>query len=199
MFQWYNSCLNKYPYVTNAITGFTLAVVGDITCQFYEHKYLSHKSNKNIDNKNSTIYSNRFDMFVNYNRSLEMGAIRAVVIVPFIMFWYPFLTKINPGKSLSNVVGRVIIDQLIGSPIVISLVFMSNGCIHGNIFESIDKIKTQGLIVWYTGLRYWPVVHCFNFGLVPLQHQALFAHFASIYWNAILSYYTYKQVVDLPL
>lgn len=153
-------------------------------------------------------------------RSLQMGLIRATVITPFVLFWYPLLQRLCPGTTLVRIAGRVILDQSIACPIVIVLVFTANTLMNQTIFHPNLKlsnlrqtwsqsISLEGLgdslkniivtvghqiedrlwITWKTGIQYWSIVHCFTFGVVPLAHQALFAHFASVYWNAVLSYY----------
>lgn len=190
--KWYNTYLNNYPLLTNAVTGFTIAVAGDIACQYYEQKYDASRSVRFHTDDLISDKDDKGKVNIYLRRAIEMGGIRAVVIVPFIMVWYPFLVRACPGTSLPRVLGRVCIDQALGSPIVIGLVFLSNGILQGDIPTSIHRIRTQGLYAWWAGLHYWPIVHTFNFGLVPLQHQALFAHVASLYWNAILSYYSNK-------
>eukprot|EP01038_Epipyxis_sp_PR26KG_P011665 gene11665-15619_t len=147
-----------------------------------------------IENQDSHIKNiqkhiiNRFQW--DFIRSLEMGTIRAVVITPFILFWYPFLVYLCPGKPFIRVVGRVVIDQLFGSPTVITMVFFAKALFRGDPYSTITNLKYQFIVTWVTGLKYWPFVHSLNFSIIPLKHRPLFAHFASLYWNAILSYYS---------
>lgn len=131
-------------------------------------------------------------------RSVHMGIIRASVITPFVLFWYPTLVYLCPGQSLFRVLGRVCIDQSIGSPIVILLVFVANAILQQDIQGLPQRIQSQFMNAWKTGLQYWPIVHSFNFGFIPLSHQPLFAHFASVYWNAVLSYYANIQHQEPP-
>jgi hypothetical protein len=186
LINFYNHCLTVWPMTTNATTGFTIAAAGDVVCQYYEQKLdkTRIKSAESIE-----ISAVKYDWI----RALEMGVIRAVVIVPFITVWYPFLIYACPGSTIPRIIGRVAIDQSIGSPSVIVLVFVSHACLHGDPWSSIDRIYKQGGNAWAAGLQYWPFIHTINFGLVPLRHQALVAHVASLYWNAILSYYSYKE------
>lgn len=172
---------------TNATTGFTIAAAGDIICQYYEQKYDTKSITK------STTKADTQHVKYDWARVFEMGLIRAAVIVPFITVWYPFLVYASPGSSFVRVLGRVVIDQSIGSPTVVALVFVSHACYIGDPLSSINRIYSQGGYAWAAGLQYWPFIHTFNFGLVPLRHQALVAHLASLYWNAILSYYSNRE------
>ena len=90
--------------------------------------------------------------------------------------------------------GRVSFDQLFGSPMVIAMVFISTSILHGDIVSCAYRFREAFFITWVNGLKYWPIVHCITFGVIPLKHQPLFAHFASLYWNAVLSYYANQSI-----
>eukprot|EP01039_Chlorochromonas_danica_P008236 gene8236-9083_t len=171
LFSFYTNLMAKAPIVTNCATGFFIAGLGDYLSQRY------------FERQSEPVFS------WNHSRSLDMGIIRAAVITPFVLRWYPFLVWACPGSGAVRVLGRVVIDQLIGSPSVIILVFMANATLQGDLRGLPDRLRQQFAVTWRTGLQYWPIVHSFNFGFVPLHHQPLFAHFASVYWNAVLSYY----------
>lgn len=189
----YLSLLQKRPYLINATTGFGIAVVGDVACQYYI------ESAKELD----------------IGRSADMGLIRAFLITPFIQFYYPLLRSLSPQRTVMGVAKMVLIDQLIGSPTVIALVFAgtcalgtgSTGipscCGGGSRSSDTDKLTFPTSLVkkieedlpacWKKGLQYWPWVHVITFGLVPLLHQPLWASFASIYWMGLLSYHAHRS------
>jgi len=128
---------------------------------------------------------------IDWKRTFDMGLIRAAVITPFIYFWYPFVARTSPGKNIINIIGRIIVDQLLGSPTVILLVFTARAILNNNNLESlINKIRYQMFPTWIAGICYWPFAHAITFGIMPLKHQALWAHFASLYWNMVLSYHS---------
>ena len=128
---------------------------------------------------------------IDWKRTFDMGLIRASVITPFIYYWYPYVARISPGKQIINIIGRITVDQLFGSPFVILLVFTARTILSNNSLDYlINKMKDQFFPTWKAGLMYWPFIHSITFGIMPQKHQALWAHFASLYWNAILSYYS---------
>lgn len=185
--------------MTNATTGFAIAFIGDIICQSYvQNMHTSTDKDAGLsrgvtldNDKESKMNWLRDSQFTNidYHRAFIMGGIRAIIIVPFILVWYPFLARIGPGNSIPSIIRRVCVDQTFGSPIVIGLVLGANSLImNGNI--EFDILVKDGQLAWVKGLQYWPFIHAVNFSLFPLHHQALVAHIASIYWNAILSYYS---------
>ena len=129
---------------------------------------------------------------IDWKRTFDMGLIRAAVITPFIYFWYPFVAIVSPGKNIINIIGRIIVDQLLGSPTVILLVFTARAILSNNNLESlINKIRYQMFPTWIAGICYWPFAHAITFGIMPLKHQALWAHFASLYWNMVSKHYYY--------
>lgn len=178
-FRRYSSLVQRAPYLTNCTLGFAIATAGDYLSQ----KYFEQPSTA--------------DKFVwNGSRSVDMGIVRATVITPFIMQWYPILVRLCPGGTVLRVAGRAALDQCIGSPVVICLVFLANSLLSKTVPTLPRRLEEQFYPTWKTGLNYWPFVHMINFGFVPLAHQPLVAHFASIYWNAVLSYYSNKAVVN---
>lgn len=166
----YERLATKHPLKVNCVTGFIIASVGDIGCQVFD------KTKANNWNK---------------VRTMEMGLIRAFIVTPFIVNWYPFLASTFPGKAISTVACRVLVDQMIGSPIVITLVFFSSTFFNLKPPSvAIARMQENFFVTWKKGLQFWPFVHSFNFGFVSQVYQPLFAHVASLYWNMILSYYS---------
>ena len=55
------------------------------------------------------------------------------------------------------------------------------------------KIRDEFSTAWLAGAQYWPFIHSFNFGFVPLIHQPLVAGVGSVYWYAMLSHFTHKE------
>eukprot|EP01036_Dinobryon_divergens_P033722 gene33722-43580_t len=145
--------LKERPLLVNCVTGFVVATIGDFSAQKYSQQF------------------EITEPAIDYVRAVEMGFIRATVITPFIVLWYPLLQKFFPGASAVAVIGRVITDQLIE-----------------------ENFQNKLFTTWITGLQYWPIIHTVNFGFIPSLHQPLFAHVASVYWNAVLSYYAFRTL-----
>lgn len=241
---YYNTQVSQRPFITNSVTGFFIASLGDVISQYESlHQSLtpslsgslstgSALSKYNDDVRQScqtTIQSSfpsakttsiekhlsalkqhkhtvksdtvavtsvapiKLSMLEAWDvkRTFDLSLIRAIVVTPFIIVWYPCLQRMSPGAMWYNLVGRITIDQLIGSPIVITLVFLCKSLLHGTgIFNGLRNLHDQGLITWLKGLQYWPIVHSFTFGIIPPTHRPLFSHIMSIYWMYLLSYYS---------
>ena len=226
----YNSCLNKSPMLTNSVTGFVIAALGDIAVQKYladeENKQKTASSSssrssssgsssstsssssssssnsnskKNLDSKSVSVGAAPGTKVSKHwwqaGRTLEMGIIRAAVVAPFVFSWYPFLARTVPGRAVHRVLGRVCLDQALGSPMVVMMVFTASAILQGaGPAAALQRIREKGLTTWIAGLQYWPFVHTINFGFIPSHHQPLFAHVCSLYWNAVLSYYANVKI-----
>lgn len=164
---WYLAQLRERPALTNAATGFVIAATGDVGCQLY----LSD-GEKRID----------------WRRTLDMALVRALVLSPFVSWYFPWLARLVPGSKPTNVLSRVLADQLIGSPVSICLTFAAVGVMRGEPEAIWPRIQSQLWPTWKTGATYWPFVHALNFRFVHVSHQPLVAHLASFWWNAVLSY-----------
>ncbi len=166
----------RHPLPTSCILGFFIALIGDVGCQrFFE--------TPSAENEKVWKWDSR--------RSVEMGSIRCFVVAPFIHAWYPMLVVLSPGTSVLRVLGRIALDQLLGSPVVICLVFCSSAIAKGrNPMSAFCQLREHGFSTWWAGFHFWPFVHFINFGFVPPKYQSIFSHFASVYWNAVLSYYS---------
>lgn len=216
--QFYLDVSDRFPKLVNGTTGFLIAGLGDYLCQrHFEYpqklalaavptadpsdgdnaqtlKTIVHSPSVQqmaLPTDNATEEGFTWDV----KRSLDLSLIRAFVITPFVMKWYTILPKLSPGLSPRSIFVRILLDVAIGSPCVISLVFVSSAILKGDISRCVDTFRGQFYDTWLTGIQYWPFVHTFNFRFVPLKHQPLFAHFASVYWNAVLSYYSNKPAV----
>jgi hypothetical protein len=198
--------------MTNCVTGFVLAALGDIAVQKYladeEAKKRKAPSSSSTSGSSSSSDAGKGVSLASSNpgnkitgdvhskhwwhagRTLEMGIIRAAVVAPFIFYWYPFVARTIPGRAIHRVLGRVCLDQALGSPMVVMMVFTASALLQGaGPAAAIQRIREKGLTTWIAGLQYWPFVHTINFGFVPSHHQPLFGHVCSLYWNAVLSYY----------
>lgn len=124
----------------------------------------------------------------NARRTVEMSVIRAVIMAPFLQLYFPWLSRLVPGTTMPQVFKRVLADQLIGAPVSISLIFLAAATIRGDPANVVPRIQEQLIPTWQNGASYWPFIHSLNFKFVPVMHQPVVAHIASIWWNVVLSY-----------
>ena len=149
------------PLTTSMVLGFIIAGTGDVICQVQEGRSLEA---------------------VDVSRVGELSVTRAAVMSPFLYWYFPKLSSVLPGSSWPRVIGRVCLDQAVGAPISLTIIFFFTSTLKGRPMEVKERLQERLLPTWYQGATYWPFVHLFNFKFVPLPHQSLFAHFASVWW-----------------
>ena len=191
LFLWYSNKLKANPVLVNVVSGFAIASAGDVAAQVFEQRYRTADDVQSSPPTAAPAPAPALDL--DLRRTLNLGVIRCAVIAPFISVWYPFL-----ARTFSSTLQKVVFDQAFGSPFVISAVFLSNEILSGSAAAPswdgfASKFLTDGLSAWRLGLCYWPIVHSITFGLLPLRHQPLWAHCASVPWNATLSFFANKR------
>ena len=192
----YTRVLTKAPFTFTVGSGFVLAFVGDVYCQY---EFESGRGYFYKDEKPDPSW--KWSM----ERSIELSVLRGTVLGPWTYIYYPWLARVIPGSGLKYAVARAALDQFVGSPVVIMLTFFCSDLYNGKYFNNninsafsntYKKLRDQGPYAWQGGAKFWPLVHTFNFRFVPPLHQPIFAHVMSIYWNAILSFYNNKANIS---
>jgi hypothetical protein len=80
-----------------------------------------------------------------------MAFIRAVVMAPFLHVYFPWLAARAPGTSLASVAKRVAIDQAVGAPVSISLVFAAASLLRGEPAAFPERVREQLPATWVAG------------------------------------------------
>ena len=177
----YLDAVNSKPIITNGIIGMFVASLGDLLCQMIENKQSS----------SSSMMSLSWDK----KRSLNLALIRGFLVVPFVVRWYAKLAELYPETTTISLLKRCLTNEVLGSPFMIALVFFGNAILTSNtphkaLYSFIDRYKKQGISTWISSFSFWPLCHILVTFRLPLHYQPLWASFAAVYWNAILSYHT---------
>jgi protein Mpv17 len=85
-------------------------------------------------------------------------------------------------------VKRVLVDQLLFSPVFLAVFFAYNHIgERGKLAGLSNRFKAGYAETLKANYKLWPLVQCINFYLVPLNYQLLFLNFVAIGWTAFLS------------
>jgi hypothetical protein len=170
----YLRALAARPMAVNAATGALTASLGDLFCQLAVER---------------GPYSAR--------RTAEMAAVRAGFMAPFLTLYFPALARTVPGTGWRAVTARLVLDQALGAPLTISVTFALAAALQGRPETALPRIQQQLLPTLATSVCFWPIVHSFNFRLMPVAHQPLVAHVASLFWNSYLAFAS-NVVLEMP-
>lgn len=129
-------------------------------------------------------------------RSRDVG-ITGFMFGPFCHYWYQYLDRWFPGHTAAIVAKKLIVDQLICSPVVISSFLFVTSYLEGKrnkelTDEMIKKGKTLYLAEWIV----WPPAQLINFSVVPLKYRVLFDSGVSFGFDWYFSAVKYRVPKD---
>jgi len=108
---------------------------------------------------------------------------------PIVSTWFDFLEAQLPGTSFDVALQRMICDQFMMAPFVLSLFFCVTALMDGKgINGAIMKVKEN---IWNTlkvNWMIWPLVQVINFSFIPPHERVLFVNIINMPWTAYLAY-----------
>ncbi|KAF0695243.1 Aste57867_13935 [Aphanomyces stellatus] len=184
LWQQYMHLLEKYPLTTKALTSSVIAGTGDVLCQ-------------------TAFESKPFDV----QRFATFTALGGVFIAPTLHVWYGFLNRAITGTAKAAVASRLVLDQFVFAPTFMASFFgvllvvtpsdpASEGDSLAKRFQ--DKLNRDWWPAVQTNWVVWIPAQLCNFALVPPALQVLFSNVIGLFWNAYMSYISYKPIEEKP-
>lgn len=142
-------------------------------------------------------------------------ALGLVLVGPTLHYWYGYLARTFAADSTLNVLKRLALDQLVFTPLFIT-VFMSSvlaldgrpenviccalHCFYHTNCEQLqqipDKLRSDFTTTLMANYSVWVPAMFLNFKFVPPQFQVLFSNAVGYLWNVYLSFASHKQVEE---
>jgi len=169
---WYLMSLDKNPIATKAVTSAVLTLAGDLICQLV------------IDQVPE----------LDLRRTFVFTFLGIALMGPTLHVWYLYLSKLVTISGASGVITRLILDQLIFSPIFIGLFMSLLVTFEGKPSLVVPKLKQEWLSSVVANWQLWIPFQFLNFYFVPQKFQVLAANFVALAWNVILSFKAHKEV-----
>lgn len=158
----------KLLFATNVGISISLSAAGDIIEQKLEK----------IEG-----YTNQWDTLRTRNMALS-----GMTIGVFCHHWYFFLEKYMPGRTIGMVMKKVVVDQLICSPICITTFFLTLGYLEKTkVPEIIDEIKRKAIILYTAEWVVWPPAQVINFYILPIRYRVLYDNIISLGYDVYTS------------
>ncbi|XXG52677.1 hypothetical protein AAC387_Pa03g0938 [Persea americana] len=170
---WYLIALERYPMLTKALTSAFLNFIGDSICQLLINRMPC------LDLKRSFIFT-----FLGF-----------VLVGPTLHFWYFYLSKLVTLPGASGAFLRLIIDQLIFSPLFIGVFLSCLVTLEGRPTEIMPKLQQEWFSAVLANWQLWIPFQFLNFRFVPQQFQVLAANVIALAWNVILSFKAHKDIL----
>jgi protein Mpv17 len=122
-----------------------------------------------------------------WQRAARMASYGFLIYGPLSQVWYEVLDHFMPMKNLTNLSLKVVANQVILGPVVITLVFAWNKLWEGRLEQLPELYRTRALQTLLDGWKFWIPASVLNFGVIPLQARVAFMSSCSIFWNFYLS------------
>lgn len=164
----------KYLFITNILAGSALLGLGDGIEQTIERK-------RRIRNKHD------------WKRTCNMITMGATF--GFLAHnWYRILDKRFRGNTTSAVTKKVLLDQIVGSPVGYTIFIFGYNALDGVGYsrskeEFIDKFPTLYIADWCV----WPLAQAINFKYINARYRAVYVNTLTLGWNVFLSYIKYED------
>ncbi|XP_018562269.1 mpv17-like protein 2 [Anoplophora glabripennis] len=164
----------KYLFVTNTISSGVLMLLGD--CLQQEIEYQNKKLTKRYD------YGRLNRMFL---IGLAFGSINH--------YFYIWMAKIMPDRSKKTARRKLILDQIIMSPLCIIIFFYGMGLMESkSLPECTKELKSKFWDVYVMDFFLCAPSQFINFYYVPVKYQVFYVNAIALVYSMFLSYFKHN-------
>ncbi|XP_043289209.1 mpv17-like protein 2 [Venturia canescens] len=158
----------KNLFYTNVGISISLSAVGDILEQHYE------------------ILKGEWERWCpNRTRNMAISGMSVGIICHH---WYRYLDKRLPGRTIGIVVKKVVIDQLVCSPLCIAMFFITLGILEkSNWSELKEEIREKAHRLYIAEWVVWPPAQLINFYILPTKYRVLYDNTISLGYDVYTS------------
>lgn len=167
----YENSLSEKPVATKTIINIVIYLLGDWLSQ--------------------TLFRGGDVLDFDASRTLRNGFV-GMCFGPAVHEYYEFSDWILPVEGLTlgitNRAFKILMDQTIYLSVKCSIYIMAIAVLNGDSVEAgADNVKNRLKPIMFTAWKFWPLVHCVTYGLIPARHRILWVNSVDLVWNAILS------------
>lgn len=168
-----HTMFKKHLFLTNVGISLTLSGVGDILQQHYE--LLQGDQQK-----------------WNHTRTLHMS-VTGMTVGIFCHHTYKLLDSFFPGRTLKTVLKKVLVDQLVTSPLCITIFFVTLASLErSNVDTFVKQLKQKGWRLYVADWVVWPPAQIINFYFLPTRFRVLYDNTISLGYDVYTSYVAHE-------
>jgi protein Mpv17 len=167
----YENSLSEKPVATKTIINVVIYLLGDWLSQ--------------------TLFQGKNVLDFDAARTIKNGFI-GMCFGPAVHEYYEFSDYILPVEGatfgVTNRAFKILMDQTIYLAVKCSIYIVAIGVLNGDtIGNSTENVKNRLKPIMFTAWKFWPLVHCVTYGLIPARHRILWVNSVDLVWNAILA------------
>ncbi|CAK1586041.1 unnamed protein product [Parnassius mnemosyne] len=163
---------------TNVLLSMTISTVGDVLEQSYE-----------IFKKDLQTYD--------FRRTSQMalsGSTSGIIC----HHWYNFLDKIIIGRSIHNVIKKLLLDQFICSPLIIVSFFATVAIFEKNPLENFTgEVQEKFWSLYKAEWVIWPPAQIINFYFLPTKYRVLYDSTISLGYDVYTSHVKHRKSSEI--
>lgn len=112
-------------------------------------------------------------------------------------YWYLFLDKKIPGKSIGVVARKILYDQIFFSPICILACLVAAGLIESSNHQTILKeLQDKGTKLYLAEWFVWPPAQFINFYFLPTRFRVIYDNFVSLGYDMYTSHVKHEDLKE---
>ena len=171
----YESALQEKPIMTKTFINVVIYCLGDWLSQ--------------------TVFQRKNVLDFDVKRTLRNGFI-GLCFGPLVHQYYEWSDHILPVEGgLFNRLRKIFMDQTLYLSVKCSIYIAAVGLLQGDTMETVtESVKTRIGPICFTAWKFWPLVHCITYSVIPAQHRILWVNCVDLVWNAILSTLSRKEI-----
>jgi len=167
----YENSLSEKPVATKTIINIVIYLLGDWLSQ--------------------TIFQSKNILDFDAARTLKNGFI-GMCFGPVVHEYYEYSDWILPVDGvtigITNRAFKILMDQTIYLSVKCSIYILAIGVLNGDgVGGSSENVKNRIKPIMFAAWKFWPLVHCVTYGLIPARHRILWVNSVDLVWNAILA------------
>lgn len=108
---------------------------------------------------------------------------------PAVHAYYEWSDHILPVEGgLVNRLEKILMDQTLYLTVKCSIYIAAVGLLQGDNYETVqNSVKTRIRPICFTAWKFWPLIHCITYSVIPNRHRMLWVNCVDLIWNAILA------------
>lgn len=141
---------------------------------------------------------------INWSRTVHMSTSFGLTAGVLCHFWYSFLDRSLPGKTLRVVIQKVAVDQVVFSPLCIAACLLVSQGLHSpSSFTSTlsllgDSLQLGGRL-YLAEWCIWPPAQFLNFLLLPPHLRVAYDNLVSLGYDCYTSHLVHSKDLSLKL